>query len=38
MVFGSESDDDHVVPSTVARSPPLAKIHETPLRQSSPPM
>ena len=34
----SESVETHLSPSFFARSPPLAKIHEMPLRQSSPPM
>src|SRR6188472_223031 len=35
---GSERVETHLSPSFFARSPPLAKIHEMPLRQSWPPM
>ena len=38
MLFGSERVETHLSPSFLARSPPLAKIHEMPLRQSWPPM
>ena len=33
-----ESAPTHLSPSFTASSPPLAKIHEMPLRQSEPPM
>ena len=36
--FGSERVETHWPFSFLARSPPLAKIHEMPLRQSWPPM
>ncbi len=38
MVFSSHSVETHLSPSFLASSPPFAKIHETPLRQSWPPM
>jgi hypothetical protein len=34
MLFGSERVETHFPFSFLARSPPLAKIHEIPLRQS----
>ena len=37
-MFGSERVETHWPFSFLARSPPLAKIHEMPLRQSWPPM
>ena len=37
-LFGSDSVDTHCPFSFLARSPPLAKIQEMPLRQSWPPM
>ena len=38
MLFGSDSVEVQVPLAYLARSPPLAKIHEMPLRQSWPPM
>lgn len=38
IVFGSDSVEVHWPPSFLASSPPLAKTHEMPLRQSWPPM
>ena len=35
---GRRGSTTHLSPSFFARSPPLAKIHEMPLRQSWPPM